>query len=209
MLLIGLTGSIGMGKSTAAARLRALGLTVVDADAEVHVLYRGSAVGPIEAAFPGTTRGAEGRGREVDRAALAKVLLADPAGFKTLEKIVHPMVFEAEKRILRAALERGDAMAVLEVPLLFEGRGHARVDVTVVVSAPADMQRERVLARAGMTPEKLDQLLARQMPDAEKRARADFVVDTSTNIAETEAQIDRIVERLRGRTGVAYAQYWR
>jgi dephospho-CoA kinase len=208
MLLIGLTGSIGMGKSTAAERFRTLGLPVIDADAEVHKLYRGRAVAPIEAAFPGTTRERPDGGGEVDRAALAKALMADPSGFKTLEKIVHPMVFEAEKVLLRAAIARGATMAVLEIPLLFEGGGEKRVDVTVVVSAPAQMQRARVLARPGMTPEKLDSLLARQTPDAEKRRRADFVVDTSTAIPQTQAQIDRIVEQLKARTGSAYAAYW-
>ena len=208
MLLIGLTGSIGMGKSTAAERFRDLGILVIDADAEVHKLYRGKAVAPIEAAFAGTTRMLPDGGGEVDRVALAKALMADPAGFKTLEKIVHPMVREAEKELLRAAIAEGATMAVLEIPLLFEGGGDKRVDVTVVVSAPAEMQRARVLARPGMTAERLDSLLARQTPDAEKRRRADFVVDTGSTIAQTQTQIDRIVEQLKGRTGSAYATYW-
>ena len=208
MLLIGLTGSIGMGKSTAAERFRALGVPVIDADAEVHKLYRGAAVAPIEAAFPGTTRTLPDGGAEVDRTALAKALMADTAGFKTLEKIVHPMVFEAEKTFLRAAMTAGAKMAVLEIPLLFEGGGERRVDVTIVVSAPAEMQRARVLARPGMTVEKLATILARQTPDAEKRQRADFVVDTGLTIPETQAQIDRIVEQLQGRSGTAYAAYW-
>ena len=208
MLLIGLTGSIGMGKSTAAERFRALGLPVIDADAEVHKLYRGAAVAPIEAAFPGTTRTLPDGGGEVDRAALAKALMSDPAGFKVLEKIVHPMVYQAEKALLREALAKGASMAVLEIPLLFEGGGDSRVDVTVVVSAPLEMQRARVLARPGMTPEKLDSLLARQTPDAEKRRRATFVVDTGGTIPETQALIDRIVEQLRARTGSAHATYW-
>lgn len=208
MLLIGLTGSIGMGKSTAAARFRALGLAVIDADAEVHKLYQGAAVAPIEAAFPGTTRKRPGGGAEVDRTALAKALMADTAGFKTLEKIVHPMVFQAEKFWLRAAIAAGAKMAVLEIPLLFEGGGEKRVDVTVVVSAPPEMQRARVLARPGMTAEKLETILARQTPDAEKRQRADFVVDTAKTIPETQAQIDRIVEQLKDRSGTAYAAYW-
>ncbi len=208
MLLIGLTGSIGMGKSTAAERFRALGVPVIDADAEVHKLYRGAAVAPIEAAFPGTTRTLPEGGAEVDRAALAKALMADTAGFKTLEKIVHPMVYQAEKALLREAVEAGARMAVLEIPLLFEGGGEKRVDVTVVVSAPPDMQRARVLARPGMTPEKLDTILARQTPDAEKRRRADFVVDTGKTIPETQAQIDRIVEQLEGRPASAYATFW-
>lgn len=208
MLLIGLTGSIGMGKSTAAERFRTLGVPVIDADAEVHKLYRGAAVAPIEAAFPGTTRKLPDGGGEVDRAALAQALMADNAGFKVLERIVHPMVYEAEKALLRAAVASGASMAVLEIPLLFEGGGEKRVDVTVVVSAPAEMQRARVLARPGMTAEKLDTILARQTPDAEKRRRADFVVDTGATIPETQAQIDRIVEQLKGRTGSAYATYW-
>jgi len=203
MLLIGLTGSIGMGKSTAAARFRANGIAVIDADAEVHKLYKGAAVVPIEAAFPGTT-GPEG----VDRPKLAAQLLADPSGFKRLEAIVHPMVHAAEKALLKVEHQRGADMAVLEIPLLFEGGGDARVDVTVVVSAPADQQRARVLARPGMTVEKLEQILSRQVPDAEKRRRADFVVDTGGMIAETEVQIDKIVAMLRGRDGTAYGRYW-
>ena len=196
MLVIGLTGSIGMGKSTAAARFRERGLVVIDADAEVHKLYAGEAVAPIEAAFPGTTRDGV-----VDRAALGKTLLADPAGFKRLEAIVHPLVYAAEKRELAAAKAAGGRMAVLEIPLLFEGGGERRVDVTVVVSAPADVQRARVLLRPGMTAEKLDALLARQTPDAEKRRRADFVVDTGGSMAHTLAQVDAIVEFARGAGG--------
>lgn len=205
MLLIGLTGSIGMGKSTAAKRFRALGVPVIDADALVHELYAGAAVGPIEAAFPGATKA----GR-IDRQVLGAMLLADPAGFKRLEAIVHPLVFEAERVQLAEAKDRGATLAVLEIPLLFETKGEARVDVTVVVSAPAAAQKERVLARPGMTEEKFVQILARQMPDAEKRRRATFVVDTGATIADTEAQIDMIVADLRARhaSGTAYARYW-
>jgi dephospho-CoA kinase len=203
VLIIGLTGSIGMGKSTAAERFRFHGITVVDADAEVHKLYRGAAVAPIEEAFPGTTKDGE-----VDRAALAKALLADPAGFKRLEAIVHPLVSKVEKAALLVARQAGAAMAVVEVPLLFETGGDKRVDIVVVVSAPPEMQRERVLSRNGMTLEKLESLLVRQTPDAEKRARADFVVDTGKTIPETQAQIDKIIESLKERTGTAYARYW-
>lgn len=203
MLLIGLTGSIGMGKSTAAARLRFNGVPVVDADALVHSLYEGAAVAPIEAAFPGVA--ADGR---IDRQKLSAQLLADPAGFKVLEKIVHPLVFEAERQALAKARTAGASLAVLEIPLLFETGGDARVDVTVVVSAPAELQRARVLARAGMTAEKLDAILKRQMSDADKRARADFVVDTSGDIASTEAQVDAIVVSLRNRVGTAFAKFW-
>ena len=205
MLVIGLTGSIGMGKSTAARRFAALGLAVCDADAEVHKLYHagGAAVAPIEAAFPGTT----GPGG-VDRGKLGQALLADPAGFKRLEAIVHPLVHAAERSFLQCEAAKGAAMAVLEIPLLFEGGGDNRVDVTVVVSAPAGMQRQRVLARPGMTPEKLRQILSRQTPDAEKRARADFVVDTGGTIQETGTKIDKIVANLKGRHGTAYVSHW-
>lgn len=203
MLIIGLTGSIGMGKSTAAKRFIHNGVPVCDADAEVHKLYEGKAVIPIEAAFPGTT----GDGK-VDRAKLGATLLADPSGFKRLEGIVHPLVLAAEREWLQEARKSGASMSVLEVPLLFETGGDRRVDVTVVVSAPREMQRVRVLGRVGMTPEKLDAILARQMPDDEKRRRADFVVDTGGAIPDTEAQIDRIVADLMGRTGSAFAAHW-
>ena len=158
MLVVGLTGSIGMGKSTVAARLRSLGIGVCDADAEVHALYEGAAVPSIEAAFPGTT----GNGK-VDRQKLAAALLANPAGFKRLEAIVHPMVFEAERAFLRAEAARGAPLAVVEIPLLLEGGGERRVDCVIVCSAPAEAQRRRVMQRPGMTPEKLEQMLARQM----------------------------------------------
>jgi dephospho-CoA kinase len=203
MLLLGLTGSIGMGKSTVAARLRALGIGVCDADAEVHKLYDGPAADAIEAAFPGTTT--DGK---VDRQKLAELLLADPCGFKRLEVIVHPLVFAAERAFLQAEAARGAALAVLEVPLLYETGGERRVDCVLVCSAPADAQRARVMQRAGMTPQKLEQILARQLSDAQKRARADFVVDTGGTFKESEAQVDKIVESLRGRQGMAYAKYW-
>ena len=204
MLLIGLTGSIGMGKSTVAARFRALGVPVCDADAEVHKLYEGAAVAPIEAAFPGTTVAGK-----VDRQKLAAALLKDPGGFKRLEAIVHPLVFAAERDVLRDAAAKGAPLAVLEIPLLLETGGEKRVDVVVVCSAPAEAQRARVMQRPGMTAEKLDQLLSRQMPDAEKRARADFVVDTGGTFADTDVQVDNIVESLKGRSGAAFDQFWR
>lgn len=203
MLVVGLTGGIGMGKSTVAARLRAHGIGVCDADAEVHRLYEGAAVPVIEAAFPGTT--ADGR---VDRQKLAAALLADPAGFKRLEAIVHPLVVEVERSFLREEAAKGAKLAVLEIPLLFETGGEKRVDAVIVCSAPAHMQRERVLQRPAMTLEKLEQMLSRQTPDAEKRARADFVVNTAGSFAETEAQVDRIVESLKGREGAAFARFW-
>ena len=204
MLLIGLTGSIGMGKSTVAARFRALGIPVVDADAEVHRLYEGAAVAPIEAAFPGSTSSGT-----VDRQKLAQVLLGRPDLFKRLEAIVHPLVLEAERTLLRAEAAKGAPMAILEIPLLLETGGEKRVDVVFVVSAPAEVQRTRVMQRPGMTAEKLDQLLARQMPDAEKRRRADFIVDTGGSFAETDAQVDSIVESLKGRIGTAFDKFWR
>ncbi len=204
MLIIGLTGSIGMGKSTVAQRLRALGLAVIDADAEVHKLYNGGAAAPlIEAAFPGTT--ANGH---VDRQKLAQWLLAHPEDFKRLEAIVHPLVFKAEQALLQAEAAKGAELAVLEVPLLFETKGHERVDVTMVVSAPPEMQRARVLARPGMTAEKLAQILSKQMTDSEKRAKADFVVDTGVAIEETQAQVDGIIASLKGRKGTAFARFW-
>ena len=163
----------------------------------------GAAVAPIEAAFPGVT-GADG----VDRPRLAVALLADPSGFKRLEAIVHPLVFEAERDFLRDEARKGAAMAVLEIPLLFEGRSATKMDVIVVVSAPAEVQRRRVLERPGMTPEKLEQILSRQVPDAEKRRRADFVVDTGVALSETEAEVDRIIGLLKGRTGTAFAEHW-
>ena len=203
MLLIGLTGSIGMGKSTVAARLRALGIAVCDADAEVHKLYEGAAVAPIEAAFPGTTAGGE-----VDRQKLAQALLGKPDQFKRLEAIVHPLVFEAERAFLRGEAARGAGMAVIEVPLLLETGGEKRVDVVIVVGASAEIQRQRVMQRPGMTLEKLEQMLTRQMSDADKRARADFVVDTGGAFADTYAQVDSIVESLKGRQGTAFAKFW-
>jgi dephospho-CoA kinase len=205
MLIIGLTGSIGMGKSTVAKRFRALGVPVCDADAEVHNLYAagGAAVAPIEQAFPGTT-GPEG----VDRQKLGAALLADPSGFKRLEAIVHPLVFDAERTFLRREAAHGAAVSVLEIPLLLEGESYKKVDVIVVVSAPADEQRRRVLERPGMTEAKFEQILSRQVPDAEKRARADFVVDTGGPIPETHVQVDAIVAALKDRAGRAFATHW-
>lgn len=205
MLVIGLTGSIGMGKSTVAKRFAANGIAVCDADAEVHKLYRagGAAVAPIEAAFPGVT-GPDG----VERPKLAAALLKDPSGFKKLEAIVHPLVHAAERAFLRAEQARGAKMAVVEIPLLYEGGNEKRMDVVVVVSAPPEKQRQRVLERPGMTAEKLEQILSRQVPDAEKRRRADFVVDTGVSIEETEAEVDRVIAALSGRKGTAFETWW-
>ncbi|MGD9868470.1 MAG: dephospho-CoA kinase [Hyphomicrobiales bacterium] len=189
MIVIGLTGSIGMGKSTVARRFRELGFPVFDADAEVHRLYAGPAVPLIEEAFPGTT-GASG----VDRARLAGALGGDMEKFRRLEAIVHPLVRESERAFLLEQQGAGARAAVLEIPLLFEtGRGEL-CDVTVVVSAPARVQRQRVLERPGMTDEKLDAILANQLPDREKKARADFLVDSSLPMEAMLAQVDRIAE---------------
>ncbi len=203
MLIIGLTGSIGMGKSTAANAFRRRGIAVCDADAEVHKLYAGKAVPLIEAAFPGTTANGV-----VDRVRLAGALAGDVSGFKRLEAIVHPLVQAAEREFLRVEAARGAKMAVLEIPLLFETGGNKKVDVVVVVSASAESQRARVLARPGMTEEKLAQLLLRQMPDKEKRARADFVVDTDRPVEVNDTDIGLIVDMLSSRRGDAFARHW-
>ena len=204
MQILGLTGSIGMGKSTIAAMFRERGIAVFDADAEVHRLYAGEAVSRIEAAFPGTT--ADGR---VDRARLAAVLANNAEHFRILEKIVHPLVRKGEQDFLRAAAARGDKVAVLEIPLLLETELDAQVDAVVVVSAPGHLQRARVLERPGMTDERLDALLERQMPDSMKRHRADFVVDTGGTLADSEAQVDAILSALRSMPADAYARHWR
>lgn len=203
MLVIGLTGSIGMGKSTVAGWLRARGFPVSDSDKVVHDLYEGAAVAPIEAAFPGST--AQGR---VDRAKLAGQLVAEPSSFARLEQIVHPLVREAQSAFLRQACRDGEQAAVLEIPLLFETQGDARVDVVIVANAAPDIQRERVLARPGMTGEKFETILARQLAASEKVRRADFVVDTGRSFAESEAQLDAIAGHLRQLKGTVYARLW-
>lgn len=203
MLIVGLTGSIGMGKSTAANAFRKRSINVCDADAEVHKLYAGKAAPLIEAAFPGSTAGGV-----VERPKLAQALAADPSGFKRLEAIVHPLVQAAEREFLRAEAARGAKMAVLEIPLLFETGGEKKVDVVVVVSASAASQRARVLERPGMSEAKLEQLLSRQMPDTDKRARADFVVDTDRPVEECDAEIGRIVAKITNRSGVAFDRNW-
>ena len=187
MVVIGLTGSIAMGKSTTAKLFAEEGVPVHDADAAVHKLYEGEAAGAIEAAFPGTTK--DGK---VDRAALGQRVVGDAPALKRLEFIVHPLVRQAEQRFLREAQAAGATVVVLDVPLLFETGGESRVDATVVVSAPAEMQRARVLER-GVSEARLEALLARQMPDAEKRRRADFVVDSSQGIEHARAQVRSIL----------------
>lgn len=195
-LLVGLTGSIGMGKSTVAAMLRDEGVAVFDADAEVHRLQapRGAMLPLIEAAFPGTT-GPEG----LDRAALGARVFGDNEALRTLERIVHPAV--AEKQAEFMARHRRDPLVVLDVPLLFEKGGFSAVDRIIVVSAPADVQRQRVLTRPGMTVEKFEDIVARQTPDADKRARADHVIDTSVTMDETRAQLRNVLACLRAERG--------
>ena len=189
MFILGLTGSLGMGKSTTARFFAEEGVPVHDADAVVHRLYEGEAVNAIEAAFPGTTAGGK-----VDRNKLAARVLGDAAALQRLEAIVHPLVQEAERRLLAEAAANGEKIAVLDIPLLFETGGDRRVDAVVVVSAPPDVQRTRVLERSGMTVEKLESILSKQMPDAEKRRRADFVVDSSQGFESARAQVRAILD---------------
>ena len=189
MFILGLTGSLGMGKSATACFFAEQGVPVHDADAVVHRLYEGEAAAAIEAAFPGTTAGGK-----VDRDKLAARVLGDGAALKRLEAIVHPLVQEAERRLLAEAEARGEKVVVLDIPLLFETGGEKRVDAVVVVSAPPEVQRSRVLERPGMTVEKLEAILAKQMPDEEKRRRADFVVDTSRGFEAARADVRAILD---------------
>jgi dephospho-CoA kinase len=188
MFVIGLTGSIAMGKSTTAKLFAEEGVPVHDADAAVHRLYEGEAVPAIEAAFPGTTR--DGK---VDRAALGQRVAGDAPALRRLEGIVHPLVAKVRDRFLAEARAAGAKVAVLDIPLLFETGGDNRVDAVVVVSAPADVQRARMGER-GVPPERMAALLARQVPDAEKRSRADFVVDTGQGIEHARAQVRQILD---------------
>jgi dephospho-CoA kinase len=188
MFILGLTGSVGMGKSTTAKFFAEEGVPVHDADAAVHRLYEGEAVAAIAAAFPGTAVGGK-----IDRAKLSAAVLDDPAALKRLEVIVHPLVQAAERRFLAEAQARGAKVVVLDIPLLYETGAEARVDAVVVVSAPPEVQRARVLERPGMTADKLDAMLARQLPDAEKRRRADFVVDTSQGFEAARTQVREIL----------------
>jgi dephospho-CoA kinase len=189
MIILGLTGSIGMGKSTTAKLFAEAGVPVYDADAIVHLLYEGEAVPAIEAAFPGTT--ANGK---VDRNRLSAQVVHDPAAIKRLESIVHPMLGASREKFLHNAEQSGAAVAVVDVPLLYETGGEKRVDAVVVVTTTPEIQRARILARDNMTGEKLDAILARQLPDAEKRKRADFVVDTSHGLDLVRARIRDILQ---------------
>lgn len=183
-----LTGSLGMGKSTAARFFAEAGVPVHDSDAVVHALYEGEAVPAIEQAFPGSTSGGK-----VDRAKLASLVLNDPAALARLEAIVHPLVSVSTDRFLAAAQARGAAVVVLDVPLLFEIAMECRCDAVVVVTAPSEVQRQRTLERPGMTEEKFAAILAKQIPDAEKRRRADFIVDSSKDFDHARAQVRDIL----------------
>jgi dephospho-CoA kinase len=191
MFVLGLTGSVAMGKSTTARFFAEAGVPVHDADAVVHQLYEGAAVPIIEAAFPGTT--ADGK---VDRVKLGSRVMNDLAALRQLEAIVHPLVQDAERRFLAEAEASGAAVAVLDIPLLFETGGEQRVDAVVVATAPPEVQRARVLERPGMTAQRLEAMLARQMPDSEKRRRADFVVDTSRGFDDARTQVQEILRRV-------------
>lgn len=194
MLVLGLTGSIGMGKSTTATLFEAEGVPVYDSDAAVHALYAvgGAAVAPVEAAFPGVV--VDGA---IDRARLSARVVGDPEALAKLEAIVHPLVGAHRIGFFEKAQAGGCQIVVLDIPLLFETGGEKKVDKVVVVSAPADVQRARVLARPEMTPEKFEAILARQTPDAEKRARADFVIDTSQGLDSARQQVRDLLTLLR------------
>src|SRR3954453_9804141 len=191
MFILGLNGSVGMGKSVTAKFFAEEGVPVHDADAAVHRLYEGEAVAPIEAAFPGTT--ADGK---VDRVKLGNRVLGDPAALLKLERIVHPLVRREAERFLAAAEASGAKVAVLDIPLLYETGAEKRCNAVVVVSAPEEVQRERVLARPGMSAEKFASILAKQMPDAEKRARADFIVDSGHGFDAARAQVREILAQV-------------
>jgi dephospho-CoA kinase len=193
MIIVGLTGSIGMGKSTTSAMFQAEGVPVYDADAAVHALYAkgGAAVAPVEAAFPGVvTDGA------IDRAKLSAQVVGKPDALKRLEAVVHPLVGESRKVFFEAAAAVNAPLVILDIPLLFETGGERNVAAVIVVSAPEAVQRERVMARPDMTAEKLDAILARQLPDAEKRARADIVIDTSKGLASAREQVRAAIAKL-------------
>ncbi len=201
MIVLGLTGSIGMGKSTTARMFAEAGVPVHDSDEAVHRLYSGAAAPLVEAAFPGTlVNGA------VDRAALARQVIGKPEALKRLEEIVHPLVRADARDFLARHRADGKPMVVLDIPLLFETGGRDRVDKVVVVTAPADVQRQRVLSRPGMTEDKFAAILDSQVPDAEKRAMADFVIDTSLGMeAAREAVASIIADVSGGKNGTAPA----
>ncbi|MGN7295169.1 dephospho-CoA kinase [Rhizobium sp. SAFR-030] len=195
MIKIGLTGSIGMGKSTTAGLFVAEGIPVNDADAVVHDLYRSDAVAPVEAAFPGVASTGV-----VDRAELARRLSDDPAGFKKLEAIVHPLVRMREEQFLDQQARLGADIVLLDIPLLFEAGAAHRVDTVVVVTCDPQVQRQRVLARPGMTEEKFEMILSRQIPDSQKRRQADFIIDTGHGIDAATQRVRQILKAVRAGT---------
>ena len=193
MIVIGLTGSVGMGKSTTAKMFAAAGLPVFDADAAVHRLYEGAAVAPVEVAFPGVAR--DGR---IDREDLGRRVIGDAAAMKRLEAIVHPLVRAEREAFLAEARAAGASMALLDIPLLYETGGEAEVDTVVLVSAPKPVQKARVLARPGMTEARFEAILAKQLPDSEKRSRADHVIETGDGLEAAELQVRALVKHLAG-----------
>lgn len=198
MIIVGLTGSIGMGKSTTAQMFADEGAAVFDADASVQQLYApgGAAIGPIAEAFPGAADAETG----VDKTKLSEALQADPSKFETLESIVHPLVGAARQAFFDTAQANGVEIVILDVPLLFETGGDAKVDAVVVVSAPAEIQRERVLARPGMSVEKFEAILAQQMSDEDKRERADFVIDTGRGLDAAREQVADVMAQLKAKS---------
>ena len=192
MIVLGLTGSIGMGKSTTAEMFRSLDVPVYDSDAVVHQLYRGEAVPLIEAAFPGSVRHGE-----VDRQNLGKMVLGHPEALKKLEQIVHPLVIRAREQFLNEQKQRKTPFVVLDIPLLFETGAEDQVDYVVVVSAPEHLQRQRVLARANMDEARFAAILAKQMPDAEKRARADFIIETGSGLESARQQVKTLLHQIQ------------
>jgi len=191
MIVLGLTGSIGMGKSTTARMFEDEGVPVHDSDATVHKLYAGEAAPLVEELFPGTMVNGQ-----VDRERLAKAVVGNREALRKLEQLIHPLVRRDADRFVEEHRRRGTPLVVLDIPLLFETGGTARVDKIVVVTVPAEIQRERVLARPGMTEEKFREILARQVPDAEKRARADFLIDTSHGMEAAREAVRKIVGQL-------------
>jgi len=203
MMIIGLTGSMAMGKTTAANYLKSLDIPIFDSDGAVHALYEGEAVGVIGQAFPGAVE--DGR---VNRKKLAEAISGEREALARLEAIVHPLVRCKQRDFILAHADQGANLVVLDIPLLFESGADQLVDAVIVVSAPEAVQRERLAGRPGLTPARIDDLLSRQMPDADKRARADFVVDSSGPVADTRAQLDAIIAKLRLQTGSQIA-VWR
>jgi dephospho-CoA kinase len=193
MIVLGLTGSIGTGKSTTAAMFHDLGVPVHDADATVHDLYRREAVPPVAERFPDALRDGV-----IDRKALSAILAQAPDRFRELEAIIHPLVRARETAFLESERQNGSTLVLLDIPLLYETGGEARVDKVVVVTCNPDLQRQRVLARPGMTQEKFQLILSRQMPDAEKRQRADFIVDTGGGLEAARKQVEEVIKTVKG-----------